>query len=77
MQGPAALAKDLLIVPGDGNSQPQAWVLAGDALHSAQPQSCPPHAMLLGDELCGLGTTGSETQMQASYCLHARHQCKL
>lgn len=68
MQGPAAQTKDLLIVPSSGNSQPQAWVLTPDALHSAQPQSCSPHAMLLSDELSGLGTTGGKTKMQASCC---------
>lgn len=68
MQGPAAQTKDLMIVPGSGSSQPQAWVLTADALHMAQPQSCPPHAMLLGDELSGLSTAGGETQMQASSC---------
>jgi hypothetical protein len=68
LQGPAAQTKDLLIVPGSGNSQPQAWVLTSDALHSAQPQSSPPHAVLLGGELCSLSTAGGDTQMQASCC---------
>ena len=68
MQGPASQTTDLLIASGSDSSQPQAWVLTSDALHSAQPRSCPPHAVLLGDELCGLGTTGGNTQMQASCC---------
>ena len=68
MQGPAAQTRDLLIFSGSGNAQPQAWVLTSDALHSAQPQSCSPHAMLLSDELSGLDTTGGQPKMQASCC---------
>ena len=68
MQGPASQTKDMLIAPGSDSSQPQAWMLTSDALHSARPQSCAPHAVLLGDELRGLSTSGGDTQMQAGYC---------
>ena len=66
-QGPATETKDLLIVAGSGDVQPQAWVLTHDALHAAQPQSCPPCAALLSDDIGSLGTTGDDVQMQASY----------
>jgi hypothetical protein len=53
-------------MPGSSGAQPQAWVLTSNALHAAQPQSCSPHALLLSQDICGLGTTGHDVQMQAS-----------